>query len=49
MSEATVAAACSSIEGKTWEYVSNVIVIDAWPSLSDTTFGWIPATRDATA
>src|SRR5882672_8044357 len=48
-SEATSAAAVSCIAGIACEYVSSVIVTEACPRRSETTFGWTPAASASVA
>ena len=44
----TSAAPCC-IDGRTWLYTSSVILIDAWPNRSLTTFGFTPAMSSSVA
>lgn len=49
MSAATFAAASSCIAGNTWEYVSRVMAMLAWPKRSLTTFAGTLAASAADA
>ena len=41
----TAMANLSCILGRTWLYVSRVMVTLEWPKASDTTFGFLPASN----